>query len=161
MTLRYILFAAVFALPFASSSVSAKTTTHFLDSGKDGFSVGFEDASCGGECYEGTLSCNRDGTNVAFEFGLVEASDAVLVVGSEQRDFTLTTGKVSTTFNATQLQWVEMTGAWVMSGPSYEGTDTFLAALSKAKTFTATAGKGKIELPVTADVKTWIKRCGG
>ncbi len=161
MTLRNIMFAAVFALPFTVNAAWAKTTTHFLDNGKDGFSVGFEDASCGGECYEGTLSCNRDGTNVEFEFGLVETSDAVLVVGSEQRSFTLATGKVTTTFNATQLQWVEMTGAWVMSGNSFEDTGKLLAAMAKAKMFTATAGKSKIELPVTTDVKTWIKRCGG
>jgi hypothetical protein len=161
MTMRYFLSAAFIALPLASSMAFAKTTTRFLDNGKDGFSVGFEDPSCGGECYEGALSCNRDGTNVEFEFGLVEPSDAVIVVSNENRSFTLTAGKVSTTFNATELHFVEMTGAWVMSGPSFEDTDKLLAAMAKAKTFTAVAGKGKTDLPVTSDVKTWIKRCGG
>jgi hypothetical protein len=133
-----------------------------LSSGEDGgHSVGFDYDGCGGECYIGGLSCNSGGGNVEFAFGDVESTVAGSIVGSEDQAFRVSAGGVSVKFAAYRLQFQEMTGTWAMDGHTFEETGPLLAAIAKSKTFSAEAGSLKLELPVTDDVKSWVKNCGG
>ncbi len=163
MTPRQALFAALLALPFVSTAAQAeeKIATTLSEGGEDGHSIGFEYESCGGECYLGGFSCNSAGGNIEFQFGDVESDIAASVVADEQRSFKITAGSVTTEFSAYRLMYQEMTGTWSMEGNTFGETGPLLAAIAKSKTFVAAAGKLKLELPVTDDMKTWVKRCGG
>ena len=163
MTLRQIIIAASFSLPFVSSAARAeeKIVTTLSEGDEDGHSIGFEYESCGGECYLGGFSCNSEGGNVEFQFGDVESDIAANVVADEQHSFKVTAGSVTTEFSAYRLMFQEMTGTWSMEGNTFGETRPMLAAIAKSKTFVAVAGKLKLELPVTDDMKGWVKSCGG
>lgn len=163
MTPRQALITAALALQFASTAAHAedKIVTTLSEGGDDGHSIAFEFESCGGECYLGGFSCNSGGGNIEFQFGDVEPEIAASVVADDNRSYKIIAGSVSTEFSAYRLMFQEMTGTWSMEGNTFGETGPLLAAIAKSKTFAAVAGKLRLDLPVTDDMKAWIKRCGG
>lgn len=160
---RFATFLFILALPLAVQPAHAEdqiVTTLSTDE-DGGHHVAFDYEGCGGECFIGALSCNSGGGNVEFDFGDVEGAVAGPIVGSEERRFSLAAAGVSANFAAYSLTYQEMTGSWAVQGNTFDDTGPLLAAIAKSKTFTAEAGKLKLELPVNDDVKAWIKNCGG
>ncbi len=161
--MRKLLFviSSVVLCAAAPALAEDKIVTTLLAGDDGGHVVAFDYDGCGGECFIGALSCNSGGGNFEIRLGDVESAVAGSIVGSEDQAFRVTAGDVSVKFAAHSLQFQEMTGTWAMDGHTFEETGPLLAAIAKSKVIAAEAGTLKLELPVTDDVKTWVKRCGG
>ncbi len=163
MIKRTLPLTMVIATALATPTTAAqKIDTQLNTSTRDGDSfsdVGFEDESCGGECYIATLSCSASGS-ISVELADVDAKHAALAITKETKQILLTAGGTSIDYFIQEMKYQEMTGSWWVTAHTQDvKAREFAPAIAGAKTIVALVGKQKVVLPVDANVKTWAAKC--
>lgn len=156
LALLACLLIATPALADTKISTSLSTST---DNGETSSNLGFEDESCGGECYIATLSCSASGS-ITIELADVDAKHVASAIQKETKQLMVSAGGKSIDYFIQEMKYQEMTGSWWLTAHTQdEKAGDFAPAIAKAKSIEALVGKQKIVLPVDANVKKWAAAC--
>jgi hypothetical protein len=151
---RLILF--VFFLCAATVSSFAEDE---IVSRVDGKTVTYFYKSCEEECQVATFTCTDTGS-VSVVLADIEAKNAAKSIVEEQKQIVIKAGKKSFNYSIQEMTFMELTGAWWLTGFSNDEDQKDLApAIAGVKAFEASAGGQKVALPVDAAVKTWGAAC--
>jgi hypothetical protein len=148
-------------LAFAALWVSAATAlaADKIISNVDGKSVNYFYESCPEECQVATFTCT-DTASVSVVLSDIEAKHAAKAMLEEQKQIVFKVGKKSFNYSIQEMTFMELSGAWWLTGFSNDVDQKDLApAIAGVKTFEASAGGQKVTLPVDAAVKGWAKAC--
>lgn len=125
----------------------------------DGKSVNYFYESCPEECQVATFTCT-DTASVSVVLSDIEAKNAAKAMVEEQKQIVFKVGKKSFNYAISEMQFMELSGAWWLTGFSNDVDQKELApAIAGVKTFEASAGGQKVTLPVDAAVKSWGAGC--
>jgi hypothetical protein len=141
---------------------AASSASHAADkivSRVDGKSVNYFYESCPEECQVATFTCT-DTASVAVVLSDIEAKNAAKAIVEEQKQIVLKVGKKSFNYSISEMTFMELSGAWWLTGFSNDVDQKDLApAIAGVKAFEASAGGQRVVLPVDAAVKSWALGC--
>jgi hypothetical protein len=150
------LFLAILLLCAASSTGLAADK---IVSRVDGKSVNYFYESCPEECQVATFTCT-DTASVSVVLSDIEAKHAAKAIVEEQKQIVFKVGKKSFNYSIQEMTFMELSGAWWLTGFSNDVDQKDLApAIAGVKTFEASAGGQKVTLPVDVAVKGWAAGC--
>jgi hypothetical protein len=125
----------------------------------DGMSVNYFYESCPEECQVATFTCT-DTASVSVVLADIEAKNAAKAILEEQKQIVFKVGKKSFNYAIQEMTFMELSGAWWLTGFSNDVDQKDLApAIAGVKTFEVSAGGQKVTLPVDATVKAWGAGC--
>jgi hypothetical protein len=144
-------------------ALCATTATSFaadkIVSSVDGKSVNYFYKSCPEECQVATLTCTES-ASVSVVLSDIEAKNAAKAMLEEEKQIVFNVGKKSFNYAISEMQFMELSGAWWLTGQSNNVDQKDLApAIAGVKAFEASAGGQKVTLPVDAKVKGWAAGC--
>jgi hypothetical protein len=157
--LTLIPFLAALGLPGAAGAEELTTITgSTTEDGATATYVGFDYASCGGECYVGTLVC-RHGT-IELELADVAAPFVAEAIQQESDQIVVTAGGLSVGFAIYEMRYQEMNGSWWVIARSFdENIGALAAAIAEADEIAAQLGPETTRLPVDQNVRSWAAGC--
>jgi hypothetical protein len=145
-------------LGLAADKVVTRFVTEKTDSGTASF-VNFAYASCEEECQIATLNCSETGA-ISVVLADIDAKQAAKAIQQEQKQMVVRVGKKTFDYTITELDYMELTGSWWLTGIKNDLNARELApAIAAAKVVEVHAGGRKVMLSVDANVKTWAAGC--
>jgi hypothetical protein len=153
---------AIWAAPaLAEDKIIARVSTS--GTGEEAVSqVWFAYESCEEECHVATLVCQSNG-NVTLTIADVAGEKAATIFGEDKQWLKLVFGKKAYPFLARELDYMEMTGSWWISGDLASdmgaNRDDLARSFAGAATVFAEVASQTVELPVTDEIKSWALAC--
>ena len=147
------------ALSFLTATTANSLAEDKIVSRVDGKSVNYFYQSCPEECQVATFTCTDTGS-VSVVLSDIEAKNAAKAILEEQKQIVFKVGKKSFNYSIQEMTFMEMSGAWWLTGFSNNVDQKDLApAIAGVKSFEVSAGGQKVTLPVDAAVKAWAAGC--
>lgn len=147
------------AILLLCAASSASLAADKIVSRVDGKSVNYFYESCPEECQVATFTCT-DTASVSVVLSDIEAKHAAKAILEEQKQIVFKVGKKSFNYSIQEMTFMELSGAWWLTGFSNDVDQKNLApAIAGVKTFEASAGGQKVVLPVDVAVKGWAVGC--
>lgn len=120
--------------------------------------VAFVAKDCEEECHVASLLCDEN-RSISLVYADVDSQTAAKAITVDQQPMTLMADGKSFMFSISEMQFMEMSGTWWLTAGSYNDPFELLKALQASKTIKVTLQTQSMDLPVTADVKTWAAAC--